>query len=208
MPNWCFSSVSITDSKEKLDVIEKEMNNALSANPIGADFGNMWLGNLLLHIGFDKDTVVYGNIRCRGSVVYLDRTKDDELIVDTETAWCPHVTCIKMFARHYSDTAKITYMAEEPGCELFWTNDPETAKKYVVDECIDDKENFPEKLEGLITECNLQELDAKALRSVLINAYGPDDLPSLIGQAMSEDIGDRNFLSIHAYEYVPIGSDT
>ena len=125
MPNWCYTSIAVKALKKKIDLIEKEMEQALSSNPLNADFGNEWLGNLLLHIGHDERSVAGSVIRCRGNVIDCKRSAPGQLSISTLSAWGPHVTCIKTFCRHYSRKAKVLYVADEPGNNLYWTNIPE-----------------------------------------------------------------------------------
>lgn len=123
MPNWCYSSVTI--HSEKADVLEKELKEALSKNPAKAEFGNSWLGNLLLHLGHKTEDVRKENVaRCRGSVDWWDRLAKDEISLQTESAWVPHLECVEMFAKHYDLDAEVIYTADEPNKDIYWTNDP------------------------------------------------------------------------------------
>ena len=203
MPNWCFSSVKIHDSEEKIDRIWSELEIALSSNPYKADFGNSWLGNLLSHIGIDPmDT----DVRCRGSIAY--EVKETNCItLDTESAWGPHIQCIEMFVKQYSDTATIEYVAEECGCELYWSNSDEIVGAYNVDvfdaSLLPDKFKWLEEWVGIVNERDLNEKLASSLGTT-------GDTEFLINKAddyCSDEAGEVLF-SINQYIYVPIGEDT
>ncbi len=135
MPNWCYSRVIICSDAKNIDLLSREMDAALSTNPVGADFGNEWLGNLLLHIGMDQKEVCEGPVRCRGSVIRRERIADDELLIETESAWSPHIECIHRFVMNFlpEDAFQLSYSAEEPNCAVFVTNDPEIANTAYVD---------------------------------------------------------------------------
>lgn len=123
MPNWCIAEVTITS--EKAELIHKEIMHATDGryeSVSNSDFGGNWLGNLLLHIGYDKDDVVYGDIRCRGWIDDFELGKN-EVRIRTQSAWGPHVLCIEKFAKNYDKNAEVIYTAEEFGCALYWTND-------------------------------------------------------------------------------------
>lgn len=122
MADNCVTYIDIVGSEKSLDRIEKEMEQALSLNPLHTDFGNEWLGNLLLHIGHDEKSVIESVIRCRGEVTELERVSPEQLSLDTLSAWGPHVTCIEAFCRHYADDVKVRYEVANGPC---WTNIPE-----------------------------------------------------------------------------------
>lgn len=202
MPNWCSTSFTIQDEKEKLDVFEEEFKKALSANPLNTDFGKDWLGYLLLHIGYDKETVCYGDIVCRGDVGFFDRLSDTTFFISTESAWTPPAECIAKFARHFSDTVEVFYVAEEPGCGLFWTNDPDYEGKCYVDCYIEDEKFAPDWLKALNTGY-CYECDADYIVKVLSPVFGEGTVEELADKAMLEDIGD-NCISISPYSHMPI----
>lgn len=162
MPNWCFSSVYINGTKEQIDVLDREFSKALSSNPLEADFGDIWLGNLLYYIGIPKDEVIHGDTRCRGSVDYICREGEDTIHMEIESAWTPHIACIRKFCEHFAPDVEIIYISEEPGCELYWTNDPMTAGTVVVDYFSDEYED--KQLEDILYTCNGQTKEFVAIK--------------------------------------------
>lgn len=127
MPNWCISTVSIHSNKKEIELLWNKLQEATSANPEGADFGNMWLGNLVLHVGKKWE-----DVDCRGAISWMNKTSDNIIDIDVESAWSPQLEPIKLMAEKYAPNASVYYTAEEPGCELYYTNDPDMVGKYIV----------------------------------------------------------------------------
>jgi len=136
MPNWCWSQVHISTDEEKLNKLFGEMSIALSSNPLGADFGNEWLGNLLVYTGMDKDEVISGHIGCRGSITDFGIDDNGELMMNLETAWNPQFGAIKKFIEFVLGKDAeygFRYTAEESGCGLYCSNDDEVIDTYHID---------------------------------------------------------------------------
>ena len=151
MPNWCKTNVTITASPESIDVLVKEFMDAMRSNPLEADFGNRWLGNLLLHIGMDSEAVIRGDVRCRGEVSWLEKQNDTSLHLELLSAWNPAMQCIKLFCDHFVKDAEILYVAEEPGNMLYWTNNPDVAGRVFIE--TGRIEKYPEAIRYLIDGC-------------------------------------------------------
>lgn len=203
MPNWCYSTVTIEASRTSLEKVKSEMDIALSSNPLNAGFGNEWLGNLLYHIGVSEEEVDYGNTRCRGSVEDYE-LEDGAIVLHTESAWRPHIQCIKDFVDHYVDDAKIIYVADEPMLTLHWTNDPEEVDRVYVMHCLSDRpeskeiQNLVDSIQGMKKEEAHQKL------SLYLNMDGSFEflVDKLIEKVI--EVNADEYLSIYAYEYVAI----
>ena len=199
MPNWCSTEISIRASKESLDKLEKEIEKATSINPPRADFGEKWLGNLLLHIGVPEDEILHGKPRCRGALYYVNRLHDKELYLETETAWSPNVKCIDMFAKHFDAAAEVTYSATENGCCLYWTNDPDQTD--MVDG--DWSDDIPEDMKEL-----LQASCGAPLESVMLELkdYCGKECATLseYAQQLQQMAGEDYYVNLWTYDYVPI----
>ncbi len=70
---------------------------------------------------------------CRGDMTDFELYSEDELFVGTETAWGPMFGMWIDMIEKYIPGATLTYTAEEPGCGLYLTNDPDYENKYCVD---------------------------------------------------------------------------
>ena len=203
MPNWCFADLMIkTKSTKDAETLEKEFEKAFSSNPLNADFGNVWLGNLLLQIGMPEEDVIRGPVGCRGSALFWER-EEDAIHFQLESAWSPHVECVKLFVDHYVDDASVLYVAEEPGCQLYWTNDSDVVGTVAIDLYSDG--TFPDELEELIRSCcdARQEDVVKALSEYLGHEGTFPEFEAEINKKVRE-INEDFYVSFNVYQDVPI----
>lgn len=133
MPNWCMTQYTIRNKeKEPLEAIKNEFEESQKINTVKNDYGNKWLGNVLLKLGFSEDDVL-NNIPCRGSfeldpnIDFDEETGINELHIFTETAWEPMPAAILKMVDKYAPGSEILYFSEEPISECFITNDPNLA---------------------------------------------------------------------------------
>ena len=207
MPNWCVSWIDIEAPKASIDLLWPEFEQALSGNPYGTDYGTGWLGNLLGRIGMLDERGGGCDMRYRGWVSDLERTGPTRIQLQTESAWGPHITCIKAFVDHYVDDAQVFYECEEPGNAVYWTNNPDTAGMVHID-CYD-AEGLPEEL------APFEEHEDRE-RGWVIEALGralddeSDDLDHLIASfnERAESMGSEARLYANPYEFVEIGEET
>ncbi|MGI6545475.1 MAG: hypothetical protein ACOX2M_03420 [Fastidiosipilaceae bacterium] len=139
MANWCSTHYVITGDKNELEDFHRVLTE-LEDNPSRVDnaFGSLWLGNLLDYYGFD-----WNEIPCRGSIRYFsDEIQDDHIELFAETAWNPmHEVFTSIFIVHY-ESLFFYYYAEEPGLEIYDTNDTEGiyfSDRYVVSLYVEDE---------------------------------------------------------------------
>ena len=85
MPNWCDTTYICDGSKRQLIQLYNNIQDCKNGkyNLIKNDFGNLWLGNLLIALGC-KDPV---HKRARGDIVNYCWV-NDTLVINMETAWC------------------------------------------------------------------------------------------------------------------------
>lgn len=142
MPNWCSTNITINckDSEDAKDFFDK-VTEWTSKNFCDNGFGHDWLGNVLGNAGLAtmKDGIFESKYRCRGSVVYLD-VCNEQVIIDTETAWTPMLQMWKAICDKYLDWYELIYTAEECGMGLYFTNDPCVNGTYIVDLFDEDSE--------------------------------------------------------------------
>jgi hypothetical protein len=107
-------------------------------------FGLNWLGNIVGNSGIGTvDENPETDLKCRGNIQYMERT-DNQLIIDTETAWVPMLKMWVKLLDKYLPDAELIYSAEESGCCIHNTNDPCLIDKYYIDswEMEDIESNF------------------------------------------------------------------
>ena len=215
MPNWCWSQVHISTDEEKLNKLYEEMKKALSSNPLGADFGNEWLGNLLVYTGMDKDEVLHGHINCRGSITDYDIDENGELMMTLETAWSPQFGAIKAFIEYVLDDENdedakydydFRYTAEESGCELYCSNEDGTVGAYYIDAWNPNDDADMDALSANYSYC--YEDDVKRGLIKFLEAKGlPTDgsfeeLCDRVKKAFEGEDCENGFVSFHQYDYV------
>lgn len=203
MPNWCSTTITIHDKPEEIKRIYTELEKAFSVNYLKDDpasFGTRyWLGNLLCYQGMTIDEVSNSPICCRGTVEYLDMSDDDEIVMDTETAWNPMLEPIMSFLSYIKSSPEIIYTAEEPGNELYLTNDPAVANTYYFECDFDDVRAWKYK------DCYEYGLSEDSLREILCDMLSYDyeidiDIDGIIEEAEYE----FEYICIHKYEYADI----
>lgn len=120
MPNWCFTTYKIVgDIKEIHDLNNKLMKLDNMKEPLVSNgFGNLWLGCLVKILGGDAEKVY-----CRGDITEFSyNEEDDVLTIDTQTAWA-EMEEVRHFIEKVYPGLKIYYYEEEPGMEIYQTND-------------------------------------------------------------------------------------
>lgn len=160
MPNWCSTDYYVVGSKKEVLDLNKKMERLENRKKslVKNGFGNTWLGNLVNYLGGDWEKVY-----CRGEWMCREYNKEkNTLTFTTETAWREMDEWRKFIESCYK-TIKILYVTEEPGMEIYKTNDKDAIffkSKYVLDytedveyfETIDQAIEFIEELIGIKIE--------------------------------------------------------
>lgn len=136
MPNWSETTYRVTGDPKGISRLYKTLQkmNQRKNPKISNGFGTMWLGELVNELGGNWE-----NIRCRGEITYYDKNSDGTLSIYMSCAWCEQEE-----TRHFLEATlslKIYYCDQEPGCEVFQTND--TTGRYFSDRYLLDNEEEP-----------------------------------------------------------------
>lgn len=195
MPNWCSTSYTIDGDKKQL----KKLYNVLLAaeDPafkVFSDF-DYWLGNIPILLGenpLDDKT----NWDCRGWIECMDKDDDDIIYLSTESAWSPSVSMFNKIIDDYFPGLDFTYIAEEPGCGLYMTNDPDYDKMYHCDVGIKDGDTF-------FDDCTYDGIKNFIEKKLGKNFEGFDDLLKYLSELdlESEDC-IVEYYSIEPYAFV------
>lgn len=189
MPNWCWTKITINhEDKNKLKQLKSLINNFTSENYKENGFGLNWLGNIVGNSGIGTvDENPETDLRCRGSLTYLDCI-DNQLIIDTETAWSPMLKMWIKLVDKYLPDAELIYQAEEGGNCLYSTNDPCLLDCYIIDSWNGEIESDYEASENTVRKLlqKLLETDITDIKE-LIDMFNESD--------HSED------MSINKWEY-------
>lgn len=163
MPNWCYTDYRFyadTDvGKEQLAKFYATLTYAIREEKrriLRSDFGDKWLGNVILEfcpqnftLTKDSITCTYNgtDVRFRGSIIYLEITDEDTndpyISVQTETAWEPMYDMWDMILAECGFTdIKYVYSSEEPGMGIYINTDKKGkffSEKYRVEVYISDE---------------------------------------------------------------------
>ena len=168
MPNWCTTDIKIVCKKEEY---AKDIYDTLclwndTEIPGHSDVGKNWLGKFLIHAGLTTyEEINTSGYSCRGTIECIEHL-GCEVTFSTETAWSPSMCMwLDIFEKCWPDKVEeILYVADEPGCRLHLTNNPEYETAYYAycvpnDECeFDlmyeryDKEELRAELMGFFAE--------------------------------------------------------
>lgn len=112
MANWCSTSYVIEGDKEILETIKRAFDN----HPVKEKSSENWEGNILAALGIncEKSSI-------RGFVDYYSDIDDETFHFACEEAWCRTDFAELLLSKFPS--ISIYWMAEEPGCEIYMTND-------------------------------------------------------------------------------------
>ena len=180
MPNWCDTIYKcVGDLKEV-----KELNKALKyidkhKTTIEKNgFGKWWLGNLVTKLGGDWE-----KYRCRGEIT--DYSFEDNVVtIYQSTAWCEQEG-VRQCIEDKFPSIKVYYREEEPGCDVFYTNDDTGEyfpERYFLD-CYEDSQYWRTIEEAAIwvsekvghpVEANFKAIE-EALEQYVEEQENPDD---------------------------------
>ena len=193
MPNWCLTEIRIKGrNKEETKGFYQKVESWMT-NYRKTDFGSRWLGNILYNSGVDTPDKEKGedfHYRCRGEILDLNFS-DDEVLIVTSTAWCPMIQMWKAVTDKYLPGAEIKYLAEEPGFDVWITNNPDYSELYLIevwgDSSWDDLTEEEAKAFDESELCDLEREEQLTQEEVL------DILQSLFPEEKKEKLFDRYY---------------
>ena len=150
MPNWCFTTYKcVGDIEEILDLNNKLMELDNMKEPLEPNgFGNLWLGCLVKILGGDAEKVY-----CRGDITEFSyNEEDDVLTIDTQTAW-NEMEEVRFFLKKVYPSLEIYYYEEEPGCEIYQTNDRHGRffpQRFILDDLDGEGPEYYEDIDSLL----------------------------------------------------------
>ena len=189
MANNCCTDIWIRGDRECIDKIWNELETIKSSHyphfiPERA---------LLDHLGLDEQK----NVCCRGTIDYMERSGDEEITLSQDDAWVPNLGAITMFCDELTpENVGITYLAIEPGCDIFMTDEAHYEGKWLLD--VWELDGVPDCFEGL----DYEFLSSNDLKSLLEKALGYKrkfSLKSLVKFALNRWCEN---MSINQIEYV------
>lgn len=145
MPNWCYVDGYFVGEKENLERFKKDFETAQKTIKQGDDG---WLGRLVIYNKDDVESLA-GNIRgfysSIGKVQKDKKYNDYYLLFTSSDAWYLADAFYSYVEQKYD--IDFIYMAEEPGCEIYETNDYE--RRFFKDRVILDVTVYDSDFEDL-----------------------------------------------------------
>jgi hypothetical protein len=118
MPNLCLTEYKCVGNPKEVRELHKVLKyiDRRKTTIIKNGFGKWWLGNLVTKLGGKWE-----DYRCRGEII--DYSLDGNiLIISQSTAWCEQEGVRRIIQEKFP-SIKVYYREEEPGCEVYYTND-------------------------------------------------------------------------------------
>lgn len=202
MPNWCNNSEIIVGPIDEIKVLYNKLVEWTSKEFIKTDFGEHWIGNIVIGAGFD-----HYDLECRGWIedYFTYQPLDDKeatIQFSSITAWSPVTdTWYKILDRHAPDS-DYYYCSEEPGSCIFETNDIYSRffdEHYIIFPCINNPDKCPEIFKNIDTNCYLTDDEFKNFLDEVIQ-YFPEIKADSIS-AMVEKFNDKFNVDPHENGY-------
>ena len=120
MPNWCDVVYKcIGDPKEVRSLYKIiKANDKRKTSRVKNGFGTLWIGNIIDALGEDWE-----KLRCRGEIIGY-HIENNLLTIYQSTAWCEQEGFRECIEKKFP-SIKVYYREEEPGCDVYYTNDAE-----------------------------------------------------------------------------------
>ena len=131
------------------------------------------------------------------SAYVVSPTAPNEIGVMTDSKWTPYPNAWEDIAKTFDENVIVHYETEEPGCEIYASNDPDYVGHFIIDVC-DDSE-FPEGV-SLGLGPHSREETISALQKLL--EADDDDISALLHKLVNSKYSEAVYA--HEIEYTPI----
>ena len=91
-------------------------NDKRKTSRVKNGFGTLWIGNIIDALGED-----WQKLRCRGEIIGY-HIENNLLTIYQSTAWCEQEGFRECIEKKFP-SIKVYYREEEPGCDVYYTND-------------------------------------------------------------------------------------
>ena len=115
------------------------------------------------------------------------------VVFTTDSAWTPRPNSWNLVCQEIDPGAELLYYAEEPGCEIFASNNPAILAKYFIDIFLEESQWC-----GVYTK----EEVIKILQLILSTTE--NDINHLIDLVNQKDFGEEYFVNIYPIDYLPL----
>ena len=191
MANWASTSYRIEGSKSDLQKVFNVIDDFMTGRkkPDEERTSMEWEGNIVKELGATEEQMKNNYLRGFIQTYEMD---GDVVSIEAEEAW--GATDFRHVLAQLMPEHTVYYIVEEPGCEVYATNDSEGkyfTDKFYVDACIDgsnERDYFTTK-----------ESAMKYAASLL----GKEEVTVEEVEAWTDAQEGDDFLYIHEFEYVP-----
>ena len=192
MSNYCATYITIRGDEKQVRTLYQFMEWAYeraSKTKRISEIGDL-LGVVDIRNGsvYKRGTDQY--ISSRSSVEQLNYDGANELGISVGDAWNPQLGVYMLLKEKFAPDCEFTYIAEEPGCDVYVTNDPEYVNKWIV-EVFDDNSEL--ESQWYVSEDEAREFLQRILHS---NSDDMDELTKLAYES------DEYELSVHFFSEV------
>ena len=194
MPNWASTNYRIEGEMKHLQTIYnvckalEEGKHKPSANA-----ADNWEGDIILALGLTEKELAEKKWYLRGFIEYFG-IEDDTLEIQAEEAW--GVTDFRFALKEiFGDEIEVFYITEEPGCEVYQTNDVDG--KYFTG-------LFEVDSYGLDADCGIENFDEKeeALEYIANLLKRESITEEELDKWNEENEGEDRYILLHKYDKV------
>lgn len=189
MANWASTSYRIEGSKSDLERVYNVINALVTGKlkPVDETASEDWEGNIVKALGATDKQVAENYLRGFIQEYEMD---SDTIRIEAEEAW--GVSDFRHVLKQLMPELTIYYIVEEPGCEVYATNDVEGKyfpERFYVDACI----NGDYESDYFDTEKQAMAYAAKLI--------GKEKISKAKLESWNEDHeDDDNFIYVHEFE--------
>ena len=135
MANTCWNSVSITcPTQKRAEKIARLLR--FLTTPRTKEEQKWYTSAIAMKRAFGLENP-HEVLSIRGNICPDDmEVTDGTISFSTDSAWSPEgcMTPLMLLKKAYFDDCEICFSSEEPGCDIYVTNDPDLANKYSIDQ--------------------------------------------------------------------------
>lgn len=131
------------------------------------------------------------------SAYVVSPTAPNKIGVMTDSKWTPYPNAWEDIAKTFDENVIVYYEAEEPGCEIYASNDPDYVGHFIIDVC--DDSVFPEGV-SLEWGPHSRAETISALQKLLETDDG--DMSALLRKLGNSKYSEAVY--VHEIEYTPI----
>lgn len=138
MPNWCTTKYVIEGPKKDISLIEK----AIEKHDTKENSSESWEGNILIALGIDPTKYEYMRGFIEEPAEVSESNTEDFAVLEVWATEAWGVTDFNEALKEKFPDIHVFYYGEEPGMEIYCTNDAEGKyfpDRYYVDACIDNE---------------------------------------------------------------------